>query len=159
MTFYDLVTTELSYDPSTGIFTRKKSCKGCRKDSIVGSKTKHGYLVTSFHRKQIYLHRLAWFFVYKEMPNGLVDHIDGDKTNNKINNLRIVNFSENAQNSFRHFDNKSGYKGVWKHSDKKWRSGICLNGKMKYLGLFDNPKDAHNAYVKESQILHSHRKN
>ena len=159
MLTYDQLVEELHYDQITGIFTRKKSCKGRKENAIVGSKRKDGYLTTSFRRKFFYIHRLAWFYIYKEWPNGLIDHINGIKSDNRIDNLRIVTHSQNLQNSKKHIDNASGYKCVWKHSETKWRSGICFNGKIKYLGLFDDPQSAYQAYLSASKIYHTHNSN
>lgn len=142
---------EIFYDPQTGIFTRKKSCKGAKAGDIVGCLRKDGYLVTSIHKKFFYLHRLAWFYVYGEHPKNLIDHIDRNKKNNKIENLRIVNYAENSQNSNKHKDNTSGYKGVWKHTKNRWRAGICVNGKMDYLGTFLQIEDAVIAYETASK--------
>jgi hypothetical protein len=150
---HEKLLAELFYDLNTGIFVRKKSCKGRKTGEKVGHLRNDGYLVTTFHGKFFYLHRLAWFYVYGQYPENLIDHIDRNKSNNKINNLRKVNYLQNSQNLNRHKDNQSGYKGVWKHSNTKWRSGICVDGKMKYLGTFDDVEKAHIAYQKASKEL------
>lgn len=148
---------QLSYDPTTGIFIRNQSCKGYKAGKIVGCKRKDGYLVTTFNKKFFYVHRLAWFFVYKEMPNQLIDHINGIRSDNRIENLRVVTFFENAQNLKVHKDNKAKLKGAyWNEQNKNWRSSIRVNGKVINLGCFKTAEEAHCAYVKASKEYQTH---
>ena len=103
------------------------------------------------------MHRLAWFFVYKEMPNQLIDHINGIRSDNRIENLRVVTFFENAQNLKAHKDNKSKLKGAyWNEQNKNWRSSICVNGKVMNLGSYKTAEEAHCAYVKTSKEHQTH---
>ena len=148
---------QLSYDPTTGIFTRIKSCPGFKVGKIVGCKRKDGYLVTTFQKKFFYVHRLAWFYVYKEMPSDLIDHINGIRNDNRIENLRVVTHPQNAQNAKHHKDNKSGLKGAyWHKANKNWRSSILVNGKKIDLGSFKSAIDAHQAYVEASKKHQTH---
>lgn len=84
-----------------------------------------------------------------------VDHINMDHLDNRKENLRICTRSENMRNRGKNKNNKSGYKGVsWFARDSKWVAGIKHNGKRKYLGLFDDPALAHEAYKKVALELH-----
>ena len=131
MLTYDQLVEELHYDQITGIFTRKKSCKGRKENAIVGSKRKDGYLTTSFRRKFFYIHRLAWFYIYKEWPNGLIDHINGIKSDNRIDNLRDVDFLTNATNHSKKPNSITGYVGIYKDETTK-------RLKNKYTTQFNN---------------------
>lgn len=148
---------QISYDKNTGIFIRKKSCRGYKAGRVLGSKTKNGYLVISFQKKTYYAHRLAWFYVYKEFPSNLIDHINRVKDDNRIDNLRVVSSSQNLQNSKMHKDNKSGFKGVWWHKkDKIWRSQLFVKGKKIYLGSYKTALEASKAYIEASKTYQTH---
>ena len=104
-------------------------------------------------------HRLAWMYVYGQLPLGGVeiDHIDGNGANNAISNLRIVTSSVNKQNMSKRSDNVSGVTGVnWHAKGKKWMAGIVYYGKSIYLGLFSSFDDA--VYVRKAaeQMLGFH---
>jgi hypothetical protein len=154
---YFKLTEKISYNKDTGIFTRAKACKGSKLGKILGSKNKNGYLTLSFNSKLYYAHRLAWFYVYKEFPKGMIDHINGLKSDNRIENLRDVSSFENLQNSKLHKDNKSGYKGIWFHKKNKvWRAQIFVKGKKIPLGSHKTAEDAGKAYIEASKIYQTH---
>ena len=85
-----------------------------------------------------------------------VDHIDGNRLNNQRNNLRICNSGENKRNRGYRKDNKSGFKGVsWHKQRKKWIARIKVpNGKYKHLGLFQDKLSAAKAYNESAKIYH-----
>lgn len=100
-------------------------------------------------------HRLAWLLYYGEWPKGFVDHIDRNPKNNTIENLRVVTHAENHRNRAKQSNNKSGYKGVFFNRQcKKWNAKINVNGKPHHLGFFDNPYDAHLAYIDGANTFH-----
>lgn len=77
----------------------------------------------------------------------IVDHINGNKLDNRRSNLRICNSQQNIVNSKIYKTNSSGYRGVsWDAGSRKWRAAICVNGKRKYLGVFSNKEDAARCY-------------
>lgn len=147
---------KLSYDSETGVFTWKKNVSNVTIGSVAGTKNSNNHIQIRINSKRIFAHKLAWAFVYGEFPNGIIDHINGIRNDNRICNLRIVTTSENAHNQRKpHSRTKSGYLGVsWVSSKRKWQAGLAINGKYKFLGLFDDPKIAHQAYLAGKRIYH-----
>jgi hypothetical protein len=93
-------------------------------------------------------HRLAWYLHYGHLPNNSIDHIDGDRNNNKIKNLRDVTAQQNQWNHTK----AKGYS--WHKSSNKFCAYIKINKKMKHLGLFHTQQEARNAYLKAKEIYH-----
>lgn len=88
-------------------------------------------------------HRIIWMFVHGNWPNGEIDHIDGDRSNNRIKNLRLVTDSENRRNSKRPSNNVSGVMGVyWRKDLSKWEAKITVSGSQKHIGTFCNFDEA-----------------
>lgn len=144
----------LEYDPETGVFTRKvRTANAIKVGDIAGCINNMGYITISVLGRPMLAHRLAWLYVYGEIPPGNLDHADRRKTNNAIGNLRLCNQSQNTANSPARRGNRSGYKGVSFHSKrKKWRARITLDYKEKILGYFDTPEEAHRAYCKAAVL-------
>ena len=109
------------------------------------------YSTTEF-RKNWYMHR-----VVNETPDGLyVDHINFDRLDNRKCNLRKCTYAENIRNRRTLSSNKSGYKGVhWNKRDKTWRVDIRIDGKVNFLGSFDNYEDAVKCSMLAYSELHS----
>ena len=96
------VRRELNYDPETGEFTRKTSFFKTRIGERAGSISKStGYVVIAVCGAQYLAHRLAWLYVYGCWPSLHIDHINGEKTDNRIANLREATNGENMQNQRR----------------------------------------------------------
>ncbi|MCH0685628.1 HNH endonuclease [Escherichia coli] len=145
----------ISYNHQTGIFTWLTGYGPRKKGSIAGCMTTSGYLQIYIDGLQFAAHRLAWVIHYGEEPSGIVDHINGIKTDNRISNLRIATFSQNSMNSKLSSLNTSGCKGVsWKKETKKWVAVGKLNGKKVHLGYFKNLDDAKNAYCEFAMRHH-----
>jgi hypothetical protein len=127
----------LHYDAETGVFIRKRTKK------IAGCITSKGYIYIGINRKQIFAHRLAWLYVYGIMPPEQVDHINRNRSDNRISNLRLCNNIENAQNAKLNKNNKSGFKGVsWEKNRKKWQVYVYINKRGKFFGYFDDLHEA-----------------
>lgn len=93
-------------------------------------------------------HRLAWYLHYGKLPVNFIDHKDGVRDNNKIDNLRDVTRQQNNMNTTK-------AKGVcWKSKAKKYYAQIQLKGKKIYIGYFDNEQDARNAYLAAKEKYH-----
>lgn len=145
----------LSYDYETGIFkwleTRgPNSLKG----SQAGSLENTGYISIRIGRKSYLAHRLAWFYCFEEWPIDMIDHIDRNKTNNSLDNLREATCMQNSRNRGLNKNNTSGYVGV--HISKgKWAAEIIINGIKHRLGKYDNKEEASLAY-KTFEKEHGH---
>lgn len=110
-------------------------------------KNDNGYLTGRINYSLIRAHRVVWAIHNGEWPSGFIDHINGDKEDNRINNLRIANKSENAFNSKIRSDNSSGYRGVhWSKHTKKWVAKMRVRGKDINIGSFLSKEDAALAY-------------
>jgi hypothetical protein len=157
MTHDDLIGS-LDYNAATGVFCWKKSI-GTRNrvGDVAGYVEKRGYIQIKVGGKLHRAHRLAWFYVHGKWPEFQIDHIDGDKTNNAIANLRDVEPMRNSENvrKARISNKTSGLLGVTFHKPaKKWLAQIGAKGKHKYLGLFLDPLEAHQAYLTAKRELH-----
>ena len=146
----------LTYIPETGDFIWKERCG---KRGVPGRKAGTvdfgGYVVITIHKKRYKAHRLVWLYMKGAWPDVAIDHINGDRTDNRFVNLREADWSQNQQNRGRQINNKSGYMGVsWDSHAGKWRAGIRSNGKSRNLGSFDSPEDAYKAYLAAKSAAH-----
>lgn len=134
----------LSYDPLIGVFAWKKARRGVVVGKPLGTDNGNGYLRITVLGRSEYAHRLAWMYVHGEMPKNHIDHINGNKQDNRIANLRDVTNAENAQN-------KPNATGVsWHKKAGKWQAHICVHKRKTYLGLF-NDFDAASAAYKQAK--------
>lgn len=144
----------IAYDKCTGIFTRYDTGK------IAGSVCKYqGYVTISILGKRYKAHRLAWYYEYGEMPkHKQIDHINHNRSDNRISNLRLVTHKENSLNQKKPKNNTSGQIGVyWNKKECQWMSRIMIDGKRKYLGLFDEFEEAVYAYEEAKKSLGFHK--
>lgn len=126
----------LHFCPDTGIFTNKSDRYLGKKGEVAGSVNNRGYLKISLNGDGYLSHRLAWLYVYGVWPNE-IDHINGVKTDNRIENLRNVTRTENQQNAKRRADNKSGFTGVcWDKASSRWVVQIRADGKQIRVGSY-----------------------
>lgn len=115
----------------------------------------HGYLVAFFNGKIYKVHRLIWAIVHGEFPKGQIDHINGNRSDNRLCNLRVVTQQQNAHNKQRDKRNKSGFTGVcWNKKASKWQAAISVNSKTIYIGVFSTPENAHLAYLNAKKVFH-----
>jgi hypothetical protein len=137
----------LSYNPSSGNFTWKVSQGKVKEGADVGT-IQHGYKKATIDKEQIKLHRLAWFITYGVWPSGQIDHIDGDKLNNKISNLRDVSMSVNMQNRYaiRRKENDLPY-GVTRNPKGKFLANIRI-------GTYDTVEEAAEAFMRAKRLIH-----
>lgn len=116
---------------------------------------KFGHRTVGVNGRRFLLHRIIWEMHYGPIPHKMqVDHRDGDATNNKIGNLRLATNAQNSMNSRAQSNNTSSFKGVSFHkASGRWRADISETTR-RWLGLFDTPEEAHEAYKKAALELH-----
>jgi hypothetical protein len=145
----------LSYDPETGIFRWLKGRGGMRAGSVAGKVTETGYLYICIDRQLLLAHRLAWIYVSGAAPAGLIDHVNGDPSDNRIVNLRNCTQSQNMKNVKGHFDSRSGFKGVYtRNGGRSWFAKIFSDGKPTHLGTFPSKLEAAAAYDAAARAIH-----
>lgn len=114
-----------------------------------------GYGRVSLMGKRYLAHRVAWAIHYGEWPKLDIDHINMERHDNRLCNLRLANRSNNMMNTKKHQDNTSGYKGVYfEKQTGRYRAGIMRDGKNINLGRYVCAKDAHEAYCRAAEGLH-----
>ena len=141
-----------SYKHKTGNIRNRidRGYKGgmAKAGAIATSRDSYGYLVVKFTKdgRRVYYkaHRLAWLLYYGVDPGNMqIDHVDGNKENNVISNLRLVDHQGNSMNQRKHKNNKSGITGVsWNKADSKWQVNISDRGEQRYLGIFEDKFEA-----------------
>jgi hypothetical protein len=123
-------------------------------DQVKGS-VSHGYLIFSINRKNYLAHRLAWFLTFNKFPNQQIDHINHDKLDNRLCNLREASASQNQWNKKRQRNNSTGFKGVSFHSQTGlYRARIKHFGKELLFGCYKTPNEANEAVQKARLSLH-----
>jgi hypothetical protein len=139
MSDYETIIQKVSYCPETGVLTWKS---GRFAGKPAGSVNTHGYRYVKISGKVYKCHRIAMLFQLGRWPS-IVDHINGNRLDNRIANLREVTQSQNRMNAATRSDSVSGRCGVkWKKHAAKWRAEIKIEGKAMHLGYFDSMADA-----------------
>lgn len=148
----------VTYDPHSGVFLwiRLSPKKAWRLGSPAGSKNPNGYVSIRIAGRAYQAHRLVWLYVYGRWPMGDIDHINGNRSDNRLCNLRECTRSENMQNVRPQSNNTSGHPGVtWNKARQKWVAQICHRGAYKNLGGFSKYGDACQAYLAAKGALHT----
>lgn len=129
--------------------------RGAQKNKPVGSFSGGGYLSCVLDGKHYLIHRIVYLHVHGILPM-FIDHINGNRQDNSVKNLRPATRAENQQNMRRAFlTNKSGLLGAfYNKANKKWFSRICVDGRRLWLGTFDTAEQAHEAYINAKRKLH-----
>lgn len=135
--------SQLDYNKDTGIFTWKvRNSNRVKIGDIAGNKHNRGYIELKVFGERHLAHRLAWLYCYGNIPT-MIDHIDGDRSNNRISNLREVSHAENMYNSKVRSDNKSGIRCVsWNKRNNKWEVRVKVDGKLKNYGYYADIDEA-----------------
>lgn len=146
----------LSYDKNTGYFTWQVPRRNISVGDIAGCVNAKGYRYIGVAGKLYRANRLAWFYCYGEWPEFQVDHINGDRLDNRIENLRDIPAQGNQQNRRRGNKNSSSKMlGVsWNKLSQKWRSQLSIGRTTRHIGMFDTEKAAHAAYLEAKKIHH-----
>lgn len=152
----DFLNSLLRYEPETGkLFWKPRDKEMFRSDrqfktwntrfseKEAGSVGNHGYRAVIVMGKAYLAHRLIWMMVYGDWPPEQLDHINGDRQDNRLSNIRRVSNAENCKNLGMKKDNSSGITGVsWRPDINKWTARIRVNGKDKHLGSFGDKETA-----------------
>lgn len=147
----------IDYNPSTGDFIWKVHLPfSVKYEGDKAGYINEGYLKITIDGVSYRGHWLAWFYSYGVWPEHEIDHIDGNKANNAISNLRDVTRLVNMQNKRSAYkNNKSGYTGVhWYPRYEKYAAQIRVEGKTKTLGYFETAEEAHDIYQKAKEKYH-----
>lgn len=140
----------LNYDPETGEFTWATSRPKAREGDPAGCVKADGYRYIRVDYRAYLGHRLAWFYVTGAWPETGLDHKNRIRSDNRIANLRLATVSQNGANS--PTKNKTGLKGVQPYGKKpRYAARLFTGGKNHYLGTFDTPEEAHEAYKKAAE--------
>ena len=146
----DLLRKLFNYDPASGWFSRYEG-------AMAGWINADGYRAVSVKNTTQYAHRVIWCMMTGEWPTQQIDHVNGDRSDNRWENLRAATVSENHQNRAKRSDNSSGEVGVRIRVGKtgtRYIAGIAMNGKTKHLGSFLDMESARNAYLAAKRELH-----
>lgn len=140
----------LNYCADTGHFTwRIPRGQIIRPGDSAGCVNGKGYVTIHVDGREYRAHRLAWLIVHGEFPTHEIDHINGLRADNRIDNLRCVTTKENQWNRTRASSlNSTGLLGVSRYSGGRWLAKITRNNRAEMLGVFDSPELAHGAYLK-----------
>jgi hypothetical protein len=144
----------VEYDPKTGLFKWIHPELKWLHGKPVG-RVSDGYLRFAVDGISVRAHRAAWALAYGEYPTNPIDHINGNRLDNRLENLRQATPRQNSYNKKLSCRSKTGVKGVG--FDKRislWNARIVVNGKRIYLGLFKTIDDAAKAYAVAAQLYH-----
>ena len=146
------------YDRTTGNLLWKVSrSRTAKVGHVAGSSNGNGYMAIKVSGILYFAHRLVWLWHYGEFPDGQIDHINGIRNDNRIENLRDVTASVNQQNQRNaRSNNKIGLLGVsYYKRDNNYVAQIQIDGKKKNLGNFHCPYEAHEAYLHAKRLIHA----
>lgn len=153
----ELLRSLFNYSAETGLLTWKSLPSTLvNAGAPVSYVNKDGYVQVQVKGRKLLAHRVAWAIHFGEWPTGVIDHVNGDRTDNRIANLRDATHRLNAENRRATNPNsKSGLLGAHVRRDSQWRAEIMVNGKRHRLGDFSTPKEAHQAYLVAKRRLHA----
>jgi hypothetical protein len=155
----EFLKSRVTYDPETGIFLWRNGYGGVREGfpaakPCSGEKAK-GYFRVVIDSREYKAHRLAWFYMTGDWPPDQIDHVNGIGSDNRWVNLRLANQSQNKANSRAYKNSKSQIKGVtWSEQKRKWIAVIQIDGRQKYLGQYDDVRQAAEAYRRAAEHLY-----
>lgn len=144
----------LDYCAEDGNFRWRSAHKRANAGSIAGQLRPNGYRCIAIDGTRYLAHRLVWLHCFGEIPVGFVDHINRDRSDNRLENLRLCSHSQNCRNR----PGAAGegcIKGVsWHRQRQKWQAQIKVDGRNRYLGLFSTKEQAAAAYDAAASVEH-----
>ena len=149
----DLI-SDLFYYNDGYLYRKTRPSQNTKINERVGSLGKDGYLRVAINYKHYLVHRIIYMLHFGYLPD-IVDHLNRDTLDNRIENLRPATRSENAFNSVAHKDSTVKIKGItWREDLKKYRVRICKDYKQYHIGVFNTLEDAKAASTTARKILH-----
>lgn len=139
----------LHYCPETGIFTWKVQAGRNQPGSVAGTLRQDGYIRIQIEGDRRYASHWAWLYMTGELPDDEVDHEDRNRSNNAWTNLRPATKSQNCANRPNHMSKSGLPRGVARRG-KKFVAQMRVKGETRYLGIFETPDMAHEAYKAEA---------
>lgn len=150
----EYVRSILDYDAETGNLIWSRAVRGTAKGSIAGANGGNGYRNIGIDRYSYMLHRIVWLYHNGQIGDMVIDHINGVRDDNRIENLRVATIGQNIRNQ-KNRGNKWGYKGVGQSQHTgKFYCQIAYKGKRYVETGFDTPKEAHRRYCELADELH-----
>lgn len=159
MTDLQVIAEHLSYCPDTGAFKWRTSTRGHRAGAVAGSVHRGtGYVSISVAGQRYLAHRIAWLIVHGAWPASGTDHINGNRADNRIANLRPATRSENQQNLRGPMRNNTlGVLGVCRQKSGKFQAQITVDGRQIYLGCHPTAEAASDAYLAAKASQHPYQ--
>lgn len=149
----------LNYAPDTGAFTWRVARPNVAKPGQPAGSRRHDYMILRLDGVNYMAHRVAWLIVHGAWPADEIDHVNGEKFDNRLANLRVVDRSGNKENMrAARADNKSGFLGVHikpANTRRPFVASIRVDGALKHIGAFSTPEAAHRAYVERKRQVHA----
>ena len=158
MNDFDLYSSAFSIREDGRLVWKVKPSARTSAGDAAGTFNHDGYLRVGFKRKMVFAHRIVWLLTHGAWPDGEIDHINGVRSDNRVENLRVVSRKENMQNQrIAHKNSKAKALGVRKTQNSttdRWYASIGVNGATKYLGVADSVEAAQALYIAAKRELH-----